>query len=39
LFRASGCSAAIASTVARHNIVCVGVDDGDMARAIGRLAS
>jgi adenine deaminase len=31
---------AIASTVAHdaHNIVCVGVDDGDMARAIGRLA-
>ena len=31
---------AIASTVAHdaHNIVCVGVDDGDMARAIARLA-
>jgi len=31
---------AIASTVAHdaHNIVCVGVDDGDMARAVGRLA-
>jgi len=31
---------AIASTVAHdaHNIVCVGVDDGDMARAITRLA-
>jgi adenine deaminase len=31
---------AIASTVAHdaHNIVCVGVDDGDMARAIGRLS-
>jgi adenine deaminase len=31
---------AIASTVAHdaHNIVCVGMDDGDMARAIGRLA-
>jgi adenine deaminase len=31
---------AIASTVAHdaHNIVCVGVDDGDMARAIQRLA-
>ena len=31
---------AIASTVAHdaHNIICVGVDDGDMARAIGRLA-
>jgi adenine deaminase len=31
---------AIASTVAHdaHNIVCVGMDDGDMARAVGRLA-
>jgi adenine deaminase len=31
---------AIASTVAHdaHNIVCAGVDDGDMARAVGRLA-
>ncbi|MDX6593710.1 MAG: adenine deaminase [Gaiellales bacterium] len=31
---------AIASTVAHdaHNIVCAGMDDGDMARAIGRLA-
>jgi adenine deaminase len=30
---------AIASTVAHdaHNIVCVGMDDGDMARAVGRL--
>ena len=31
---------AIASTVAHdaHNIVCAGVDDGDMARAVARLA-
>jgi len=31
---------AIASTVAHdaHNIVCVGMDDGDMARAVQRLA-
>ena len=31
---------AIASTIAHdaHNIVCVGVDDGDMARAVQRLA-
>ncbi len=31
---------AIASTVAHdaHNIVCVGMNDGDMARAVGRLA-
>jgi adenine deaminase len=31
---------AIASTVAHdaHNIVCVGMDDGDMARAVARLA-
>ena len=31
---------AIASTVAHdaHNIVCAGVDDGDMARAVQRLA-
>jgi adenine deaminase len=34
------CNGAIASTVAHdaHNIVCVGVDDGDMARAVQRLA-
>ncbi len=33
-------SGALASTVAHdaHNIVVVGVDDGDMARAVGRLA-
>jgi adenine deaminase len=33
-------SGAIASTVAHdaHNIICAGMDDGDMARAVGRLA-